>query len=72
MASKEDYNKEPVWYCRECLSLTIMNSGGQDYCRDCGSTDITWAPIDRWEKLYRMKYGYRLMNKPEQPPRRRK
>lgn len=63
MGSKDNYEDEPVWYCRECLSLTVMNAGGRDYCRDCGSTDIAWAPLDRWEWLYRNKYGMTLLER---------
>jgi len=47
---KIDYEEEPVWYCRTCLSMKILNSSGSDqdidgdptpcYCADCGSTDI--------------------------------
>lgn len=62
MDYKSKYNDEPVWYCRECLSLTILTAGGHDYCKDCGSTDITWAPLERWEWLYRNKYGHSLMS----------
>lgn len=25
---KNEINNEPVWYCKECLSLKIMNLGG--------------------------------------------
>lgn len=47
---KINYNEEPVWYCRSCLSLKVFNSSGSDYdidgdttpcyCDECGSTDI--------------------------------
>ena len=38
---KEEYNKEPVFYCADCLSLAIMGVTGVDdasYCDKCGST----------------------------------
>ena len=48
--NKIDYEEEPIWYCRSCLSMNILNSSGTDedfledptpcYCDDCGSTDI--------------------------------
>ena len=48
--SKIDYEEEPIWYCRTCLSMRILNSSGNGddidgdptpcYCDDCGSTDI--------------------------------
>ena len=62
MTKREKYNSGPVWYCRECLSLTVLNAGGRDYCRDCGSTDISWAPLERWDWLYRNRYGHRLLD----------
>lgn len=60
-ANKDKYNSEPVWYCRECMSLAILNAGGHDYCRQCGSTDIAWAPIERWEWLYRNRFGHKFL-----------
>ncbi len=27
---KIDYEEEPVWYCRTCLSMKILNSSGSD------------------------------------------
>ena len=48
--NKIDYEEEPIWYCRSCLSMRILNSSGTDedftddptpcYCDDCGGTDI--------------------------------
>jgi hypothetical protein len=58
--SKEDYNREPVYYCKKCLSLVIMaynESGISEYCNDCGSTDIATTSINEWQALYRAKYG---------------
>lgn len=49
---------EPVFYCRRCLSLGIETEMGQDFCRECGSTDIGELPtIYDWEELYTKKYG---------------
>ena len=53
----EDYNDEPVHYCKQCLSLKIKIVGGVDFCDDCGSTNITTAHIDEWDKLYQERYG---------------
>lgn len=61
-----NYNDEPVFYCKECLSLKIQSLnlyGDIDYCCDCGSTDIATAHIEEWEKLYQHKYGYKLLDK---------
>lgn len=30
---------------------------GQDYCAECGTTDVGSANIEEWKKLYRKKYG---------------
>ena len=53
MLTKEDYNDIPVFYCRKCLSLCILeDSEYGDYCQECGSTDIGQIQIEEWEKLY--------------------
>jgi len=49
---------DPVYYCRRCLSLGIESEMGQDFCRNCGSTNIGQLPnIYDWEELYTEKYG---------------
>ena len=53
----EDYNNEPVHYCKQCLSLKIKIVGGFDFCDDCGSTSVDTAHIDDWDKLYQERYG---------------
>ena len=54
----EDYNDIPVYYCKNCLSLKIINLDEEDcYCDDCGSTAIETAHIDEWKKMYKDKYG---------------
>lgn len=56
-----DYNKIPVLYCKNCLSLRIRNIPqveDSDYCDDCGSTDIEEISIEEWETLYKQKYGH--------------
>ena len=57
--SKEDYNKEPVFYCKKCLSLAIIaynEAGISEYCNNCGSTTIGITQIENWQKLYNEKY----------------
>ena len=39
------YNNENVFYCKHCLSLKIRSAEEQDYCGDCGSTNIEEASI---------------------------
>ena len=53
----EDYNNIPVYYCEHCLSLAIKSEGFLDYCTYCGSTDVSTAHIDEWDKLYRIRHG---------------
>lgn len=55
--SKQEYNDEPVFYCKQCLSLKIQTLGDYiDYCEPCGCTDIASTHIDEWKQLYRERY----------------
>lgn len=66
MDKKEEYNDEPVFYCKECLSLkikTVMHGLDLDYCDDCGATNIEKIHIEDWEKLYKERYGFNYLNK---------
>lgn len=59
-----EYNKEPVFYCKRCLSLKIMNIPcieDSDFCDSCNGTDIAQASIEEWEKLYIEKYHHRYL-----------
>lgn len=53
--SKSEYDNEPVFYCKHCLSLKIRDAGLPDllYCDDCGSADILTASIVEWEEMYK-------------------
>ena len=68
---KVDYNREPVFYCRHCLSLRVKSMDEEhdteflDYCDDCGSTDIGQAKIHDWEDMYRKKYGKDFLTEEE-------
>ena len=53
----EDYNNEPVHYCKQCLSLKIKIVGGFDFFVVCGSTNVDTAHIDDWDRLYQERYG---------------
>jgi len=56
--SKEEYNTEPVYYCKSCLSLHITPEDGMgSYCHECGSASIGKTNIDLWTESYRQKYG---------------
>jgi hypothetical protein len=46
---QQDYNEEPVTYCKRCHSLNIITGDGfPDYCDDCGSTDLEEESIYEW------------------------
>ena len=68
---KVDYNREPVFYCRHCLSLRIKSMDEEhdedflEYCDDCGGTDIGQANIHDWEDIYRKKYGKDFLTEEE-------
>ena len=57
----ETYDDDPVFYCKRCLSLNIKQIPlveNQDYCDECGSTDIGTADIEEWNRMYKKKYGH--------------
>lgn len=59
----EEYNKIPVYYCRDCLSLRIKATLDQlNYCDECGSADIDTTMIDDWVTLYEAKYNYKYLD----------
>lgn len=50
--SKAEYNDEPVYYCKSCLSLrirTLPDLNNQMFCDVCGCTDIAESSIEEWE-----------------------
>lgn len=62
----EEYNNEPVFYCKSCLSLkvkTVAVDSDLDYCDECGSTDIGHTHIEDWQQSYRTKYGFDYLTK---------
>lgn len=53
-----EYNKEPVYYCKRCLSLNIrVNDNNEEFCEDCASTNVVEGNIFEWESLYKQMYG---------------
>ena len=59
-----DYNQQPVFYCKNCLSLKIRNIksiNNSEYCDDCGSTNIDNCNIKDWEIKYKQKYGHSFL-----------
>lgn len=61
-----DYNSEPVFYCKNCLSLKIRavpGLGDVEFCDDCNSTDIGQCSIEEWKVMYKTKYGFDYLDK---------
>lgn len=58
--NKEDYNNEPVFYCKHCLSLAIIDAGIVDFCKDCGGADIGVATLEEYDELHLKKFGNKL------------
>jgi hypothetical protein len=57
-----DYNGIPVAYCKQCLSLAIrVDDIMDDYCDECGCTDIEYSDIHTWESMYEKKYGKKFV-----------
>ena len=64
MEEKQNYNEEPVFYCKGCLSLKIRNIPSMEdseFCDECSSTDIGQCSIEEWEKMYTERYGHRYL-----------
>lgn len=61
METREDTDN--VFYCKECLSLRIMEgSGGLSYCDKCGGVDIGEIGFDEWDEAYEVRYGRRFLD----------
>lgn len=63
---QQDFNEEPVEYCKHCLSLAIRDVNNQPYCDKCGSTNVDSTDIFTWEQLYVNMYGTKFINKNEE------
>jgi hypothetical protein len=58
------YNKEPVFYCKRCLSLNIRNVPVLEdscYCDKCGSTSIIESSLEDWESVYMSRFGHSFL-----------
>ena len=56
------YNNEPVFYCKNCLSLYItsldaFNPDEGCYCESCSRTDIGETDIFTYREMYKEKFG---------------
>lgn len=58
-----EFNEEPVYFCKRCLSLNIkIDSNEEEFCDECTSTNILKTNIFKWEELYKLKYGKLFLN----------
>ena len=55
--NKEEYNNIPVYYCKHCLSLGIVEDHSEVYCTHCNGTQIEERSFEDWQQLYKLKYG---------------
>ena len=57
--NKEDYNKEPIHFCEECLSPAIEWSDIDELyqCNDCGSIVQVTSSLEVWEDKFASVYG---------------
>lgn len=63
-SSQNNYNLEPVFYCKHCLSLRVRHIQGlndSEYCDSCGSTNIEETSIEDWENMYKNKFGHNYL-----------
>lgn len=61
-----DYNSEPVFYCKNCLSLRIRTVPGLEngeFCDECNSTNVGQCSIEEWRAMYKAKYGFDFLEK---------
>ena len=51
-------NDDNVYYCKRCLSLSIIKDNGISYCSKCGCAIIDYDTFDSWEKLCKENYPH--------------
>lgn len=64
--TKDEIDMIPVYYCNNCLSLHVLRydiSGIPVFCSDCSSTDINTDTVEVWSRVYKERYGYKLLDK---------
>lgn len=60
-----EYNAEPVYYCKHCLSLrvrSIPRMEDSEYCDECGAMEVGKCSIEEWEALYESKFGHKYLD----------
>lgn len=63
---RENEDESVVFYCSRCLSLAVVtDKRGVLTCSHCGAgpKHIDFCDFDRWDELYRKKYGHPLIEK---------
>ncbi len=66
--TKDEYDSEPVYFCKRCLSLNIQKLPAmpkQYYCAECGNVELESADIETWKNLYKARYGKDYVKKRE-------
>ena len=64
MAKMKNEDDEPVYFCKNCLSLNIRAvMPGISYCKECNCGQVQRSSIQKWEELYKEKYGEKFLNK---------
>lgn len=58
-----DYNEEPIYYCKNCMSLNIIDGGFMDYCGTCGCTDILKGSIEEYDEIHKKRFGNKVFYK---------
>jgi len=58
------HDKEPVCFCKKCLSLAIKVEEDMEYCDTCGADEISELPVEKWGKLFYDKYGQKYLDMP--------
>ena len=63
----EQFDADPVFYCKECLSLNVRKYGdsedGTDYCDECGCTSVGTTDIDTWQMMYEKRYKHKYIQR---------
>lgn len=45
-------NDEPVYYCKACISLHILDNNGDDLCGNCGAVNfVSVVPFEEYLKI---------------------
>jgi hypothetical protein len=58
------YDSEPVYFCRNCLSLNIKELADikLDMCGECGNLEIEESTFKEWNELYIKEKGEKYLN----------